>query len=198
MAATTTLVQLTAPTHFSIKLTTSNYLVWKHRLSLFSLDLMFLVILMVSHLLLQNIQTRRKTLSIRLIILNALLGSCSDILQSVISSTQTATDVWKRLVANCVATSRGHVVSLKGKLVKNPKERRSIVDFLRDMRSIADDLAIAQSPVSEEDFVVHVITQLRDEFNPIAAALRCKDSPISICELADMLTDYERLLQEND
>ncbi|GFP97350.1 retrovirus-related pol polyprotein from transposon tnt 1-94 [Phtheirospermum japonicum] len=95
-------------------------------------------------------------------------------------------------------TSRGRVVSLKAKLAKNSKGSKSVIEFLHEMRAIADDLALAQSPISEEDLVVHVITQLGDEFNSIVAALRVHETPIAFSELSNILTDFERMMKEND
>lgn len=48
-------------------------------------------------------------------------------------------------------------LSLKSKLTKNPKGSRHIADFLSDMRMIADELAIAQSPIDEEGLMFHIL-----------------------------------------
>jgi len=129
---------------------------------------------------------------------SALLGSCSETIQPVISSALTSHAAWERLTATYANSSRGRIVSLKAKLAKNFKAGRSIAEFLLDMQSIADDLALAQSPISEEDLVVHIIMQLGDEYNPIVSALRVRESAISLSALRDILTDHERLLKDND
>ncbi|KAL4556367.1 hypothetical protein LXL04_039018 [Taraxacum kok-saghyz] len=64
------------------------------------------------------------------------------------------------------------------------------------MRAIADDLALAQSPVSEEDLMVHILSQLGEDYSTIAAAIKVRDTPLSYSELFDKLTDYERALKE--
>lgn len=51
------------------------------------------------------------------------------------------------------------------------------------MRSIADELALIQNPISDEDLVVHIITQLGDEFNSIVAAIKVRESAITYSEL---------------
>ena len=66
------------------------------------------------------------------------------------------------------------------------------------MKSIADELALAQNPILEEDLVVHILSQLGDEFDNIVAAIRVRESPISFSELFDKLTDFERLLKDNE
>lgn len=64
------------------------------------------------------------------------------------------------------------------------------------MQSISDALALAQSPNDEEDLQVHILNQLGDEFNPIVAAIRVRETPLSFPELFDMLVDCEQQLQE--
>lgn len=66
------------------------------------------------------------------------------------------------------------------------------------MRSISDDLALAQCPVSNEDLVVYILTQLGEEYNAIISAVRICETPISLGELADILTYHERQLNEVD
>ncbi|GKA00873.1 putative zinc finger, CCHC-type containing protein [Tanacetum coccineum] len=65
------------------------------------------------------------------------------------------------------------------------------------MWSIADELALIQNPISEED-LVHIITQLGDEFNSLVAAIKVRESPITYSDLFDKLTDFERMLKEKD
>lgn len=110
------IVQLTAPSHFPIKLTSSNYPVWKTQMEsiLIELDLSKYV---------DDTNSAPKKFSDKArttvspaytlwycqdrIILSALLGSCSETLQPVISFVLSAKDAWKRLATNCAASSRG-------------------------------------------------------------------------------------------
>ncbi|XP_019183627.1 PREDICTED: uncharacterized protein LOC109178446 [Ipomoea nil] len=66
------------------------------------------------------------------------------------------------------------------------------------MRAIADDLALAQCPVSEEDLLVYILTQLGEEYNSIISAIRIREKRLSLGELADVLTDHERQLKDAD
>ncbi|XP_019168368.1 PREDICTED: uncharacterized protein LOC109164067 [Ipomoea nil] len=66
------------------------------------------------------------------------------------------------------------------------------------MRSIADNLALAQSPVSNEDLVLYILTQLGEEHNSIISDVRIRENPVSLGELSDVLTDHERQLKEAD
>ncbi|GJZ13147.1 retrovirus-related pol polyprotein from transposon TNT 1-94 [Tanacetum coccineum] len=117
------------------------------------------------------------------ILLGTLLGSCSETIQPLISSAE---------------TSRSRIISLKSKLTKNPKGTKSIAEYLYEMKSIADALSLAQSLILEEDSVVHILTQLGDEYNNIVAAIKVRESPITFSELFDKLTDFERMLKDNE
>lgn len=64
------------------------------------------------------------------------------------------------------------------------------------MRAIADDLAPVQRPVTEEDLLVHILSQLGDEYGTIVVAINIRESPLSYSELFDKLTDFERALKE--
>ncbi|KAL4561418.1 hypothetical protein LXL04_033584 [Taraxacum kok-saghyz] len=200
-----TIVQLTAPTHFPIKLIASNFTVWRKQVqsTLIGLDLY--------KYLDGSLQPPSKAITDKektspnpdyllwfrqdQIIISALLGSCSDTIQSIISSADTAQEAWERLNSSYASASRSRIISLKSKLAKNPQGNRSITDYLHNMRSIADDLALAQNPVTEEDLLVHILSQLSDEYNTIVAALQVRETPISYPELFDKLLDFERSLK---
>lgn len=77
------------------------------------------------------------------------------------------------------SVSRSRIISLKSKLVRNPKGNRSVAEYVQDMHFIADDLAIAQSPIAEEDLLVHILSQLGDDYNTILAAIKVRKNPLS-------------------
>ncbi|MFS7926745.1 putative RNA-directed DNA polymerase [Helianthus anomalus] len=62
------------------------------------------------------------------------------------------------------------------------------------MKSIADELALVQNPVTDEDLMVHILRQLGDDYKPIATSLRLLDSKITFPVLFEKLVDYEREL----
>ncbi|XP_019177846.1 PREDICTED: uncharacterized protein LOC109173040 [Ipomoea nil] len=205
--ATTEVIQLHATTHFPIKLTPTNFPVWRRQVhaTLVGLDLLGYVDSSI-------MEPAKFTDSANTVanpshfvwyrqdqtIVSALLGSCTDTIQPVISSATTARDAWQRLIASYASASRGRIISLKAKLTTDPRGSRSITAYLTDMRAIADDLALAQCPVTDEDLVVYVLTQLGEEYNSIISAVRIRETPVSWGELADSLTDHECQLKVAD
>ncbi|KAL4580493.1 hypothetical protein LXL04_016688 [Taraxacum kok-saghyz] len=199
--------QITAATHLTTKLTPHNYPVWRRQVeaTLISLELADFIIGSSNQPPKEVKDKDGKSISNPeyllwyckdQMILSALLGSCSESIQPLISSAPTARQAWERLNSSFASSSRSRIISLKSKLTKNPKGNRSITEFLQEMRSIADALALAQSPVSEEDLMVYILSQLGDDYNTIAAAIKVREHPLSYSELFDKLTDYERALNE--
>ncbi|XP_019198221.1 PREDICTED: uncharacterized protein LOC109192078 [Ipomoea nil] len=207
--ATTTIdiVHLNALSNFPIKLTPLNFSVWRRQVqsTLVGFNLLGYIDGSIKEPAKFNDTAQTTPNPAHLtwyrqdqIITSALLGSCSDTIQPLIASAPTACDAWQRLVANYASASRGRIISLKAKLTRNPKGNRSVTAFLNDMRSIADDLALAQCPIFYEDMVVYILTQLGDQYSSIVSSVRVRDKPISLGELADALTDHELQLAEVD
>ncbi|VFQ82855.1 unnamed protein product [Cuscuta campestris] len=122
-------------------------------------------------------------------------GSCTDTIQPLISNVSTARDAWLNLHSSFASASRGHILALKSKLGKNPRGNRSINDYLHDMHSISNELALNQSPVKEEDLVAHALNQLGPEYDPISSAVFLRGSALPFTELGDVLRDFKRKLQ---
>ncbi|XP_076940390.1 uncharacterized protein LOC143609543 [Bidens hawaiensis] len=200
-----TVVQITASTHFNVTLTDDNFTVWRKHVysTLIGLDLV--------HFVTGTKPTPAEFLDAEAtrpnsdhypwfrqdqIILAALLGSCSPTIQTMIASADTAREAWERLVTSFANPSRSRVISLKTKLASNPKGTRTITEYLRDMKSIADELALVQNPVKDEDLMVHILCQLGDDFKNFAQSLRLLGSSLTFPELFEKLINFERELKQ--
>ncbi|RAL39795.1 hypothetical protein DM860_012996 [Cuscuta australis] len=197
----TPVIQLHAKTHFPIKLVTTNFPIWQRqvRSTLVGLGLLGYVDGTLPSPP-QVVDGAANPCNIIWFcqdqaIVGALLGSCTDIIQPLISNVSTTRDAWLNLHSSFTSASRGHVLALKSKLGKNPRGNRSINDYLHEMHSIANELALNQSPIAEEDLVVHVLNQLGTKYDPIASAAYIRGSTLPFTELGDILQDFERKLK---
>ncbi|KAM0037972.1 putative RNA-directed DNA polymerase [Helianthus debilis subsp. tardiflorus] len=202
----TSVIQVTASSHFTIKLTHNNFPVWrKHiRSTLIGLGLEKFITgpIEVPSEFLDKESTKpnpeyAQWMRQDQMILSAILGSCSDPIQPILSSAETSREAWEILVTSYANSSRSRIISLKSRLAKNPKGTRSVAEFLHDMKSIADELALAQSPVKDEDLQIHILGQLGDEYRNFVAALKARDTALSFSELFQKLVDFERSLKED-
>ncbi|KAK2977771.1 hypothetical protein RJ640_028916 [Escallonia rubra] len=132
------------------------------------------------------------------LILNAMLGSCIDTIQPHISTVSSSQEAWERLLVLFANKSRSRIMSLKERLLTNSRGTRSIQEYLQHMRAIADDLALVDNPLSEDDLVLYILAGVGPEFKEMAAALRARDTPITFDELYDKLGDYELQLKKED
>ncbi|KAL4570097.1 hypothetical protein LXL04_025748 [Taraxacum kok-saghyz] len=200
------IVEVTTHTHFPIKLNSSNFLVWRKQvittLTGLGLDSYVNGDTVAPSKLLATDNTKANPAYLPWfrqdqIILGEILSSCSETIQSVVSSAESARKAFQRLTESYASVSRSRIISLKSRLANNPKGTRSITEFLHDMKHIADELALAQSPVDEEDLVVHILGQLGDEYAHIASALKIRDTPIKFPDLFEKLIDHKRTLKDS-
>ncbi|KAD5803566.1 hypothetical protein E3N88_14926 [Mikania micrantha] len=202
------IIHLTASNHFSIKFTSNNFPSWHKQV------LSTLIGLELDHHIVGQFEPSAKTIVTgdvskpnpaylrwfrqEQMVIGALLGSCSDAIQPLVSSADMERQAWNALNSSYASGSRSCVVSLKSNLAKNPKGSRSVTDFLHDMKSISNELAVAQIPIDEEDLVVHIMNQLGNDFAGLVAALKTRGTAISFAQLFDKLLDHQRNLNSSD
>ncbi|KAJ0496349.1 putative RNA-directed DNA polymerase [Helianthus annuus] len=202
-----TLVHITAATHFPIKLTPQNFPSWRKQVhsTLIGLELEHHIVgtqKPPSQTIPEGATTKPNPEYLKWfrqdqMIISAILGSCSDQIQPIISSADTARQAWDLLNSSYASGSQSRIISLKSRLAKNPRSSRTITEFLNDMKSIFDELALTQSLIPEEDLVVHVMNQLGDDYANLVAALKTRDTTIAFPDLFEKLLDHERTLKES-
>ncbi|KAJ0540117.1 putative RNA-directed DNA polymerase [Helianthus annuus] len=202
MATSTTVIQLSTNTNFPIKLTTNNFPSWRKQVlsTLTGLELEQFVDGVTEpppkdvegkpnpayHAWYRQDQ----------VLLGALLGSCSDTIQPLVSSAETSRQLFTRLTESYASVSRSRIISLRTKLATTNKGSRPVADYLHEMKAIADELALAQKPIDDDDLTVHILAHLGDDYKEIAAALKTRDTTIAFSDLYEKLVDHERSLLE--
>ncbi|CAH9133553.1 unnamed protein product [Cuscuta epithymum] len=201
----TPVVSITATTHFPIKLTASNFPVWKCQVlnALVGLGLDFYVdgSLSPPSQFTDPAKTQKNpcyTIWYRQdkTIISALLGSCSETIQPLLSSATTATQAWEKLSLTYASTSRGRIISLKTTLARAARGTRSITEYLVEMYALSEALALAQHPLPEEDLVINILNGLGPEYSELTSAIRVRETAIPITQLQDILLEHEVKLRE--
>ncbi|CAH9067345.1 unnamed protein product [Cuscuta europaea] len=203
ITADTPIISITAASHFPIKLTSSNFPVWKCQVHAtligLGLDGYCDGTLPVPAPFTDTAKTcvnpcyqiwyRQDKM-----ILSALIGSCSDTIQPLISSVATAKQAWDKLALTYASTSRGRIISLKTTLARTTKGNRSIVDYLTEMQAISDALALAQCPLAEEDLVISILNGLGPDYSELTSAIRVRPTALPLAELQSILLEHEQRL----
>ena len=200
----TTVVQVNAPTHMPTKLTTTNFNVWRTqvRSALIGLGVIGYIeksIKVPVQFLENKVPNPLYTIWNRQdqIIVNAMLGSCHETIQPLISTAATADEMWERLVTLYANNSRSRIISLKSHLIHNTCGSRPIEEYLQDMKSTADELSLVGQSISDDDLVLHTLAGLGEGYKELAAAIKVRESPMSFAELHEKVIDHERGLKKN-
>lgn len=82
-------------------------------------------------------------------------------------------------------------MSLKERLSTISKGSSSAHDYLRNIHSIGDELALIGHPVDDLDLVIAALNGLRPQFREYSTSVRTRDAPILFDELFDKLVDFE-------
>lgn len=64
--------------------------------------------------------------------------------------------------------------------------------------AMADELAIINSPLDDDDLVIHTMNDLGAEYKEVAASIRTREKSVSFEELHDLLTDFESYLHRDE
>lgn len=141
-SASTAVVQINAPTHFPIRLTQDNFPVWRKQVqsTLLGLDLMGFLDgsqPAPSRFLNDKEKTPNPAYATWFrqdhMLVSALLGSCSEAIQPLISSVGSAKEAWDRLNQSYANASRSRILSLKTRLAKNSKGNKAVATYLNEM-----------------------------------------------------------------
>ncbi|KAK2648673.1 hypothetical protein Ddye_016162 [Dipteronia dyeriana] len=104
-----------------------------------------------------------------------------------INNCSTSADVLSKLETSY----NNRMLSLLSTLMSTKKEVTSVVDYMNNMYSLVDELALIGYPLSDTYTTDHTLNGLADEFKELTTPVRVHDSPITFEDLYDKLLDKE-------
>jgi hypothetical protein len=84
---------------------------------------------------------------------------------------------------------------LKEDLTLNHHGSRIVTEFLQAIKLTADELAMIDHPVTDDDLTLYVLNGLGPDFREIVAPIRAREHPIRFEELHDLLIGHESYLR---
>lgn len=132
------------------------------------------------------------------LILHALLASTSTTITPLLASCKTSHEAWTRLTRLYAGKSRTRAMQLKEDLTLNNRGNRTVAEFLQAIKLIADELAIIDHPVSDDDLTLYILNGLGPEYREIAAPIRARENSLRFEELHDLLVGHESYLRRLD
>ena len=125
---------------------------------------------------------------------SALIGAISLPLQTFVSTANTTKKVWDTLAETFGNPTRGHIRLLKNQINKCSKGTKTISEYMRDIKSKADDLALLGKPMDPDDLTEKILGGLGEEYKPEIDAVNGRDKPISFNELYERLLNREAMI----
>ena len=129
------------------------------------------------------------------LILSAILASTSPSITPLIATAQTSHDAWTKLKNLYASQSRTRAMQLKEELTLIQRGTRSITEYLHAVKALADEIAIIDHPISDDDLTLYVLNGLGPDFREIAAPIRARESSLAFEELHDLLVGHDAYMR---
>ncbi|KAM1206471.1 hypothetical protein FF1_007111 [Malus domestica] len=129
-------------------------------------------------------------------ILSWINGSLTAFVLFVMVSKRTARATWEALEQRYASTSQNRILFLRNELLQTKKGDLSVADYLDRMNAIADNLALAGHPVSDDELVQIVLNNLGPAFEMTVSAAQARDNPITYPTLEALLLTTERRMAD--
>ena len=85
-------------------------------------------------------------------------------------------------------------MQLKEELTLIQRGNRSIPDYLHAIKALADEIAIIDQLISDDDLTLYVLNGLGPDFREIAAPIRARETSLAFEELHELLVGHESYL----
>ena len=123
-----------------------------------------------------------------------------EVLTQMVGQT-TSAGVWSHVTKMFSSQSKARVVHLRTKLNQTRKENKTGAVYFGQIKSLADEMAIAGKPLDTEDIVSYVLAGLDDEYNGFVAAITAlikAQQSISLGDLYSQFLSYEARLESQN
>ena len=193
----------------TFKLDNTNYIVWKHQITMiletYSLYELLEEPRLAPEKFLKDLSGAYTAIvnpdytlwrSIEKGLLTFISSTLSPSVLSLTVGCTSALKVWKVLENRFSSISRSHVINLKGEL-HNLKKGADFVDaYLRKIKVVRDKLLIVGVILDDEELLHITLKGLPKEYNVFRSAIRTRITPLSFDELSTMLNGEEESLNE--
>ena len=129
------------------------------------------------------------------LILSAILASTSTTITPLIATAKTSHEAWQKLHHMYASKSRTRVMQLKEELTLIQRKNRSIPDYLHAVKALADEIALIDHPISDDDLTLYILNGLGSDFRDIATTIRARPTSLAFEELHDLLVGHDSYLR---
>ena len=126
-------------------------------------------------------------------VLGILLSSMTEDIASQLISCKSAAAAWTSIHAMFSAQNRAGVRHIRRQIQSLKKNDMTASEYMHKVKALADAMASAGSPLTDDEIIDYMLTGLGKAFNPIAASLSVVVTPVMLAEFYSMVLNYEAL-----
>ncbi|KAA8539726.1 hypothetical protein F0562_026418 [Nyssa sinensis] len=128
------------------------------------------------------------------LILNAILGSLSPPLIPFTATARTSRDAWSTLALTYGQPTRGRITHLKTQLSNPLKGSQTITEFMHNIKTKVNALAMLNSPVDIKDLTIKILNGLDADYTELANVIQARETMISFEKLYEKFLNREAYL----
>ncbi|KAI0499725.1 hypothetical protein KFK09_017933 [Dendrobium nobile] len=125
---------------------------------------------------------------------NLAAAICSTISPSVLPyviNLETTAAIWSVLETRFQSTNRSKVIQLKNELHNVSLKNQNMTQYLSEIKSLVDQIAVAGSSVDNEDVILYILKGLPTSYQSFKTSIRTMLNPISLDNLYSLLLSEE-------
>ncbi|KAF5471555.1 hypothetical protein F2P56_008336 [Juglans regia] len=199
----TSIITINPATTINKKLTTATFLQWRAQFKALLIGYNFIDFVIGKHQCLAIDATNSATSQAAhshwvrqdKLLLHAILTSTSTTITPLLASCKTSQQAWFALTRLYVGKSRTRAMQLKEDVTLSTRGSRSVIEFLQSIKMLADELALIDHLVSDDDLILYILNGLGPEFREIAAPICARESSMKFEELHDLLVGHENYIR---
>ncbi|WKA00424.1 hypothetical protein VitviT2T_018778 [Vitis vinifera] len=130
------------------------------------------------------------------LILHAILASTSITITHLLATYKTSHEAWTALNRLYTGKSRTCAMQLKEDLTLSTHGTRTVTEFLHKIKVIANELAIIDHPILDDDLTIYILNGLGPEFREIAAPICARETSLKFEKIHDLLVGHESYLRQ--
>lgn len=104
-------------------------------------------------------------------------------------------DIWNALETNFASQPKAKIMQYKLQIQTMKKESLAMTEYLSKMKSCCDLLRAAGCKIEEEDQILHILSGLGREYDPVMVTITSKVEASTVQEVTALLLSFEARLE---
>ncbi|KAH9685572.1 retrovirus-related pol polyprotein from transposon RE1 [Citrus sinensis] len=126
-----------------------------------------------------------------------MFSSMVDNVLIMVINCETSLELWEMLAEIFMSQSKVRYLPLKMQIQSTKKGSLSISDYFNKMKKIADSLAIGGNPITSNEFIMHLLTGLDENYESLVINIltRLEKEKLTVEEVYSMMLSHETRLE---